>query len=100
MNLNLIIILAITIAFLGTIIGVSMIAVDKDRYIQTHGKNAAHLYQPPSRRKLFLPMILTISFSLSLIIISYQTGNIILFMSGFLFVFIGFGVMGIFLMSK
>jgi hypothetical protein len=45
-------------------------------------------------------MILTIGLSLSLIIIGYQTGNIILFMSGFLFLFIGFGLLGIFLMSK
>lgn len=100
MNLEIKIIIAITIALLGTMVGVSMIAVDKNKYIQSKGKNSANLYQPPSRQKVFLPMILTIGLSLSLIIIGYQTGNIILFMSGFLFLFIGFGLLGIFLMSK
>lgn len=100
MNLEIKIIIAITIALLGTMVGVSMIAVDKNKYIQSKGKNSANLYQPPSRRKVFLPMILTIGLSLSLIIIGYQTSNIILFMSGFLFLFIGFGLLGVFFMSK
>lgn len=100
MNLQISIIVGITISLLGTMIGVSMIAVDKDKYIKTHGKNSADFYQPPSRQKLFLPMILTISLSLALIFLSYPTGNIISFMTGFLFLFIGFGLLGVFLMAK
>lgn len=100
MNLEIKIIIAITIALLGTMVGVSMIAVDKNKYIQNYGKNSANSYQPPSRKKVFLPMILTIGLSLSLIIMGYQIGNIILFMSGFLCLFIGFGLLGVFFMSK
>ncbi len=100
MNLQLSIIIGITISLLGTMIGVSMIAVDKDRFIKNHDKNSPNLYQPPSRQKLFMPMILTIGLSLALIFLSYPTGNIISFMTGFLFLFIGFGLLGVFLMAK
>ncbi len=64
MNLQLSIIVGITISLLGTMIGVSMVAVDKDRYIKAYGKNSANSYQPQSRQKLFLPMILTIGLTL------------------------------------
>lgn len=100
MNLGIGIIIAIAIACVGTIIGVSMVAVDKDKYIKAQATNSPIPYKPPSRQKLFLPMMLTIGFSLSWMVLSYQTGNIILFISGFLFLFIGFGMLGVFLMSK
>lgn len=102
MQIQFIIIISIVIALLGTMIGAAMVSVDKQKassYVNGRLVTDPN-YRPPSRRKLFLPMSICLGISLALMIIGYQGGNIIGFSVGFLLLFIGFGLMGAFLLGQ
>jgi hypothetical protein len=102
MRIQIIIIISIVIALLGTMIGAAMVSVDKQKastYIEGRLITDPN-YKPPSRRKLFLPMVICLAISLALMIIGVQSGNIIGFSVGFLLLFIGFGLLGAFLLGR
>ncbi len=102
MRLQFLIIISVVIALLGIMIGAAMVSVDKQKYSRyIEGRVVLDPnYRPPSRRKLFMPMIICLGISLALMIIGYQTGNIIGFSVGFLLLFIAFGLLGAFLLGR
>ncbi|MGK7933750.1 MAG: hypothetical protein AB4041_20290 [Microcystaceae cyanobacterium] len=63
MQVQIIIIVAIVIALLGTMIGAAMVSVDKQKassYVEGRLVTDPN-YRPPSRKRLFLPMIIALA---------------------------------------
>ncbi|ELR99656.1 hypothetical protein [Gloeocapsa sp. PCC 73106] len=95
MNLNTFLIIAIAVALIGSMVGASMVAIEKSKNSTTPQENSNRNF--PSRREIFLPMVSVLGLSFALLIIGYGSGNIVASAVGFLFLFFGFGIVGSFL---
>lgn len=102
MSIQIFIIIGLVVAFLGSIIGASMV-VTQQRATPTERPQRSEPppdYNRPSQRKLFLPMVSFLGVSLFLLIVGYAASNIVAASVGFLLLFLGFGLLGSFLFNK
>ena len=86
MSINTFLIIGVVVALLGTMLGGSMVVVQKRQTPtskpQRTGDNTPRAR--PSRKQIFLPMISVLGLSIFLVVIGYTTANIIASSVGFL----------------